>query len=519
MNQRPDYSLFFVLGACLFLSWLYCPIYDLGISDKEIFKYCGWAVTRGQVPYRDFFDHKPPLIFFIYAAGLACGGTWGLWTLNALVAMITSAALFSCARRYKLPFPWLLPLLFNLMLRDFLINEGNNMTREYTAFFYVLFFCTLLPGVPGGAGGRSGAGVTLRAGRRIRDILPGLLCGLVFFTQQDQVLALLPFIVDSFLSEDRSTWLKRLVLLGCGFLVVALPIFLYFAIHGSLAALWDQAFLFNLKVYATGKKSLGDHFRTIKRVMDDGNYEIPFMVAVCLGGLSLAGKSRNKGLTLAAFAGVWLTLSPEFMGGRFKGEEKAIDYVYYFLPLAASVPVLLFTVMAFSEELIPRRRAAYFVYAALLCCSLGYTALQHATHLDRRDQDPVIASPEMNYLRAHRPGDYQLYVFQNEDYIAAYYEFRIPAPSRWIYQHFWAWYTDWDVNGGQLRSIGDDLLKHHTTYVIMDSAAPYHFRTPANRDWWLSFMHAHYEQVPLPGRAQNESMLWQLKVGGSAKAL
>ncbi|WP_431212096.1 hypothetical protein ACQ86N_41120 [Puia sp. P3] len=47
-------GLLLVLAVSIFLSWLFCPIYDLGISDKEIFKYCGWAITRGLVPYRDF---------------------------------------------------------------------------------------------------------------------------------------------------------------------------------------------------------------------------------------------------------------------------------------------------------------------------------------------------------------------------------------------------------------------------------------------------------------------------------
>jgi hypothetical protein len=236
------------------------------------------------------------------------------------------------------------------------------------------------------------------------------------------------------------------------------------------------------------------------------------MVAVCFGGLSLAGKGRNKGLIRAAFAGFLLTLSPELMGGRFIGKEKAADFAYYFLPLSASIVVLLFAVAAYSEEVIPRTRAAWFIYGVLLCSSPGYTAVQHAAHLQRRDQDPIWTAPEMNYLREHRPGNYQLYFIQNEDYIGAYYDFRILAPSRWIYQHFWVWYSDWDGDGRLLRSIGDDLLRHHTTYVIMDSVVPYQFRKAANRDWWLAFMHTYYEQVPLPGRAQGKSMLWRLKL-------
>lgn len=41
--------------------------YPLG-RDNGIFAYCGWAVLRGQVPYAQFWEHKTPAIFFIYAA-------------------------------------------------------------------------------------------------------------------------------------------------------------------------------------------------------------------------------------------------------------------------------------------------------------------------------------------------------------------------------------------------------------------------------------------------------------------
>jgi Dolichyl-phosphate-mannose-protein mannosyltransferase len=41
--------------------------YPLG-RDNGIFAYTGWAMLRGQVPYINFWEHKTPLIFFIYAA-------------------------------------------------------------------------------------------------------------------------------------------------------------------------------------------------------------------------------------------------------------------------------------------------------------------------------------------------------------------------------------------------------------------------------------------------------------------
>ena len=115
--NKYSYGLYFSLLACLLLSLLYTPPFDLGMSDKEIFTYTGWAISKGLVPYRDFFDHKPPLIFFIYFAGLFFGGPWGLWMLNTLLALVTTGIFYQRCLRYKLAFPWLLPLLLNLMMR------------------------------------------------------------------------------------------------------------------------------------------------------------------------------------------------------------------------------------------------------------------------------------------------------------------------------------------------------------------------------------------------------------------
>src|SRR5262249_47533321 len=158
---------------------------------------------------------------------------------------------------------------------------------------------------------------------------------------------------------------------------------------------------------------------------------------------------------------------PEFLGGRLKGQETAIDTIYYLLPLSAGISVLLTAVFAFGDKHISHPRMARLPWVLLLCASPGYTALQHATHLIRRDQDPFLNTPERNYLRGRPPGNYQLYVVENEDLIGCYYEFRILSPSRWIYQHFWTWYDNWDPDGRVLRSVGKDLLDHHTTYVIM----------------------------------------------------
>jgi hypothetical protein len=491
--KRDHYTLSILLVISVLLSLCYCPPFDVGVSDKQVFFYGGWAMSKGLVPYRDFFDHKPPLIYFINGAGVLLGGPWALWIIITGLALLATVMLYNCCRRWNAPFPWLPPLLFNLMLRDNLISEGINMTREYTAYFYIFFFCVLM--------GRN----------RYRYFWLGLLSGLTLFTQQDQVLALIPLFGYALFSIDRHPIGKRILYIAAGFSAVVIPLLMYFILNGALDEFWRQAFLFNLNTYTTEPKSLGDHFRSIKRVLDAGNYEVPFMVSLILGITALFWRSEKKGLILATLAGMLLTMSPEFAGGRFKGHVTVIDTICYFLPLSAGISVLLFTVFAFGDKYIANPRMARLPLVLLLTASTGYTALQHGTHLPRRDRDPYLNTPETDYLQVHPPGNYQLFVVDDEDLINCYYRFRILPPTKYIYQHFWTWYDSWDPDGSKLRSMGKALLDHQTLYVIMDPAkASYTFHKKQDLDWWMSFMNEHYRQMDLPGHPQ--SWLWELKV-------
>ena len=490
--KRTNYSLLFVLGASLLLSLQFCPPFDRPSTDKEFFQYTGMAILKGQVPYRDFFDHKPPVFFFINSAGLILGnGPWGLWLISTLFALLISFLLFRAARQYKLPYPWLLPLLFNLMIRDFLVIGTINLIRECSTFFVMLFFCAFL------------------SRHRLRLFLLGFLTALVFFTQQEQVFQLIPFLLYALLVRERLHVSARFARMIAGFLPIPLLLLLYFAIHGSLRYFWEDVYVFNVKYYIQEYKSIGDHFRTCKRVLDEGNYELPFMIAVVLGITSLILPHRKKILLLTSLITLFLSLSAEWLGGRQKGTGVLQDPFTYFVPLSASVCIVLFIVFAFTEARFLTDRYAQLPYALLLCCSLVYTSLQHLTHLKRRADDPLLGGAEMNYLRQQPLKDYQLYVLFDQEYTFCYNEKKILAPSPWVYQHFWQWYANWDPGHHLLDSIAGDLLRHHTTYIIMPAEGLNKVIDDSNRRWWSSFMQEHYRPVPLPGSPV--SILWRLK--------
>jgi hypothetical protein len=489
--KKANYSLFLVLGASLLLSLQFCPPFNQLGDDREFFQYTGMAILKGQVPYRDFFDHKPPLFFFINSAGLVLGnGPWGLWFISTLLALLISFFLYRLSQQYRLQYTWLIPLLFNLMLRDFLVGTIG-LIREYSTFFVMLFFCALV------------------TRHRLRFFLLGFLTALVFFTQQEQVIQLVPFLLYALLVREKLHVSARFARVIAGFLPIPLLLILYFSIHGSLRSFWEDAYVFNFKYYIQEYKSIGDHFRTCKHVIDAGNYEMPVMIAIVLGICSLILPHRKKGLLLASLIGLFLSLSAEWLGGRQKGTGVLQDPFSYFVPLSGSVCIVLFIVFAFTETRFLTERYAQLPYALLLCCSLTYTSLQHLTHLKHRTDDPLLNGPEIGFLKQQPLKDYQLCVLFDQEYTFCYNECKILAPTPWIYQHFWQWYPNWDPNHQMLDSIATDLLKHHTTYIIMPPKDLERVINTANRAWWASFMQAHYEPLLFPGYP--DSVLWHLK--------
>ena len=495
---KYKYGLLFVSMLSVLLSLLYVPPYDMPCGDKEVYRYVGRVVQRGGVPYRDVFDHKPPLIFFLNYAAILLGGDWGLWIIDTCLVLLATGMFYSLCKKYRIPLPWILPLLFNLMLRDFMMSLGMGMTREYTTILQMIFFCVLL------------------GKYRYRYFILGLLSGLIFFMQQDQVLALVPFFMYALLpDEDALPVVTRILRTSAGFLTITLPILLYFAVFGSLTYLWQDAFLFNMTWYTTTlKESLGDHLRKLKSTLDQGNYELPFMVAMTLAFCSFYFQTKRKGFILVCLAAVVLSVIPEFMGGRVPTlNVQDLSFSHYFLPLAATLSILIFAVFAFTEEISLQGRKAQLVFGALTCTSLLYTALQHGTHLADVKKTGKIVEPQVSYLRSYPPADYQLFIFGSTAAMSAYNEFKVIGPSKWVYQHFYYLYEKWDKDNALLYSIQQDLLRHKTGYVF-DFARKELFLDPAKYDLWESFLRQHYEQVDLASDT-SECILWKLK--GSPK--
>ncbi len=135
--------------------------------DSGVFLYIGSRLLQGAVPYRDIWDHKPPLIYFLNALGLAFSGgsRWGVWALE--LGFLFAACFLSLwlIRKAFGPLPAIFSLFLWLVGLTFVL-QGGNLTSEYAL---ALQFGVLAITFQGGAISYKG----------IRGVVFGLLFGLL----------------------------------------------------------------------------------------------------------------------------------------------------------------------------------------------------------------------------------------------------------------------------------------------------------------------------------------------------
>ncbi len=480
-------SFIVVVSTSLLCSILHCPFFEILFDDKDIFRYTGLVIAKGGVPYRDFFDHKPPLIFFLNFIGLAVEG-WGLWIIDTVLVLFTSITFLKLCNKYKLKFAWFLPMLFNLLIRDQFVSFGIGMTREYTAILILLFFCALL------------------SDQRQKYYVMGCLSALVLFMQQDQVLILAPFVLYSIFDRWKyKNWLNQMFAFVFAFLVVTGIVIGYFAYHNTLQYFWEDAFAFNFNWYNKSYPSY-ELIKSIRNTLNLLSYEIPFYTACILGFVSLFS-NKYKYLLAAALSSLFLSFCSIFISGKLL---ESTQVTYYFLPLAATIPIVLFLVFSGDRPFATKKILLTFALIIALQPILGM--VQYSMHLPSERWNLKNNSKTLRYLEAKGLNDYDLYIaFKSHD-VAIYNELKILSPSPWIYHFFWNWTPGWDVDNSKIQSITSDLKRHKTTFIL-DHSGTFQFNNSNNLEYWRTFLKTFYE---IDSSFQNEQLpgtLWHLKTG------
>lgn len=220
------------------------------LRDSGVFLYIGWRILSGELPYRDVWDHKPPVIFYINALGLFLteGSRWGVWLLEFLSLFV---AAFVGYKIFQKTFGtltanfstllWLITLVY--------VIHGGNFTTEYVLplQFVTLWLVKKTFEKP--------------AFHNWTWFLIGSIGATAFFTKQNTIGIWISVTLFLIIYRIRLHQIKKLlfnfIFFVCGGLIIFVSWIAFFGLQGILPQFWNAAFEYNLVYFSSGIDSSG----------------------------------------------------------------------------------------------------------------------------------------------------------------------------------------------------------------------------------------------------------------------
>src|SRR5262245_32203316 len=103
MSGTMNQNLLRIAAVVLLTIAVRLPLLDIPLErDEGEYVYIAWRLNHGELPYRDWFDQKPPGVFWVYRAALSLpmDPTRAIHLMGLLFSAASGCALFFVARRW-----------------------------------------------------------------------------------------------------------------------------------------------------------------------------------------------------------------------------------------------------------------------------------------------------------------------------------------------------------------------------------------------------------------------------------
>ena len=242
--KKRSYAAASALTCLVMLAWSAydSPLYPLYTSgDSSIFMLIGKGITEGKIPYKDLFDHKGPVLFWIEALGWAIGGRTGIWLIETLCAVSSVLLIMQICRKLNADF--LVPTIGTAIVYLSIFGRGNlcenySLPLVYLSLLFVVKYYKLgiTPHPPAYA------------------YIYGICFGLLAFIRVNNATVICAFILVIMIrliaAKEFGNLAANLFSGLLGILTVAAPICLYFYLYGALEDMIFCTFTYNF-IYTT----------------------------------------------------------------------------------------------------------------------------------------------------------------------------------------------------------------------------------------------------------------------------
>ena len=297
--RRADVLTLGALGVVGLVTLLASRDYGLMINDEGWILHPVQRMLDGEILYRDLFSFYAPMRYHLFALLFSLTEPSLLLIRSVWIALLlTSAAgLFLLARRLApLPLAW-------IPAGIYLLAPGPWHKAPYglcsVAFFLILARTLTRPRSLGFAGLGAVAGLTLLTRQDLGIAQLGLALG------ASALGGILDASEGAPLGERLRRGLRRVWLVGCGFVATIAPLAVLYAEHGALDNLVDMVF--------------------VRAFAQMGAHPSPFATLLAPGSFAMAPEGRAVGaillLPIVVYVAVAVTLARRLLRGRALGPE------------------------------------------------------------------------------------------------------------------------------------------------------------------------------------------------------
>lgn len=328
-KQVIVFIILFVLSFLICMQSSFAPSGTyLANSDAAIYKYIGFSITKGQVPYVNTYDNKGPVFYYLNALGELINGTYGIFIVELVLMFIATIFCYKIARLFTDSTISVLSTVIVFSGLNEILWHGN-MTEEYVlpfTFIALYFFIKYL---------------LSKKVQALNIIIIGACFAISIMMRANLIAVFVGFslviFIDMLIHKNIKQLLLSILYFSIGSIIVIAPIAMHLLIHKALIACIEQVYLGPSGYFSS--ITIVEKAKMLHELLSKlNNYGYIFIVLyiiyvlyICLLKIKVKDKSIHIAIMISILSNMYLaTMS----------NKSFSHYTMSFIPLLI-VPVLL----------------------------------------------------------------------------------------------------------------------------------------------------------------------------------
>ncbi|MFT4222166.1 glycosyltransferase family 39 protein [Dysgonomonas sp.] len=245
-----------LLSVYVLLLLFFCskmsPLYPINEwADVNLYFNIGKMINEGKTIYTEAFDHKGPLIFFLYAIGAKISGTsfFGMYLIESIGWTVMVFFAYLTARLFadKI-YAFIIAMIFPVLMLSHTAQGGSAeefiaIAQVVSLYFFIRYF-------------KDGTSVH----KPKHMLIHGLMSAIALLIKINLVIfwffPLLAVFVNLALKKEYKNLMRNMITYILGVLIIALPICIYFLANNALSEAWNIYITLNKKYAAVNNFTL-----------------------------------------------------------------------------------------------------------------------------------------------------------------------------------------------------------------------------------------------------------------------